>query len=893
MIERLYRLLLCLYPDEFRRRFGAEMLATARSLDSSGGGRRSRAALDALRTALALRADYRRERRSEFIRRRTGGESVIQDVRVAVRSLRREPSFLLFVVVTLALATGANAALFGIADRLLLRGPEHIVDPDRVARVYMTARPPGVSQLTTSTLGHVSYDILRQSTSAESTATFTVNPGTLGRGHEAREGRVGYASAGLFPLLGTQPAFGRFFLPAEDAVSGARRVAIISHGLWRRQFGGIPGVLGRPLFIDDEPFEILGVAPEGFTGPQLGPIDAWVPINLLGPNVTRDWMQSWCCQWLSIIVRLRPGVSRELASAELTTLFRSRYDGDDRSMREARLWLAGLGADGSGEEPAESRIVRWLSGVALLVLLIACANIINLLLARGARRSREISIRLALGASRMRLVRMLVIESTLLSLAGAATGLFIAHVIGGAARTTLLPFVEWPSPPVDGRVLLVSLMAAGAMGLFVGVVPALGITGGTLAQALKSGIRDGGGRRFRLRASLAVIQATLSVALLIGAGLFVRSIWNAKHLDLGFDPERVLVVDVSRSPLERVDASAREAERARRRVFHRDVLDQVRSIPGVERASVAVGLPFGNRFGLRVTVPGLERLPRTGTGGPSISAVEPAYFGTMGTRILRGRGFTPADRAGSAPVAIISEFMARTTWPNADPLGRCIEIGASPTGCTTVVGVAENTYRGALVEAPKMHVYVPLGQESGFGGAVLLVRVEDEPAVVAERVRRTLMETDSAITFVDGETLSARISPQMRSWELGMSTLMFSGLLALIVSAAGIYSLLSYLVADRRHEIGVRLALGAPAHHVARMVLRWSLGMSLAGVLLGSVLGAAAGGFVQPLLFNVPARDPLVFGSVGSVLLLVAVAAGVVPALRATRVDPLEALRTE
>jgi predicted permease len=403
---------------------------------------------------------------------------------------------------------------------------------------------------------------------------------------------------------------------------------------------------------------------------------------------------------------------------------------------------------------------------------------------------------------------------------------------------------------------------------------------------------NGGGHRLRLRAALTIIQSTLSVALLIGAGLFVRSVWNARHLDLGFDPDRVLVVEISRGSLTGVDDAARAAERVRRRRFPQDVLDRLRAIPGVDAASVAVGMPFGNRFSVRIKVPGLDRLPETGTGGPSISAVEPAYFDAIGTTVLRGRRFTAADRAGSAPVAIISEYMARTVWPERDPLGACITIGEPPAACATIVGIAENTHRARLVEAPKMHVYIPLGQEVGFGGAALLVRGSD-PMRLAEAVRRELTAADSSITFVATETLASRIDPQMRSWELGTSTLLFSGLLALIISAVGIYSLLAYLVADRRHEIGVRLALGARRDHVAGLILRWSLGMTIVGIATGSALAAAFGSFLHPLLFQVSARDPLVFVSVATLLLAVALAASLAPSLRAMRVNPLEALRTE
>jgi predicted permease len=822
-------------------------------------------------------------------------ELFTQDVRFALRGLRREPLFAAFVTSTLALATGANAALFGIADRLLFRGPLHVTDPGRVARLNVTTQPPGMRAFTSSTVGHVTYEIARRAArSAEAVATLTTREATTGRGAGARPARLGAASASFFPLLGVRPALGRFFSEREDAVTGAERVAVISDAVWRRDFGSTADVLGRTVTINDDDYTIVGVAPRGFTGTGLGAVDYWTPISLLGPQTTPDWTTSWSAQWHEVIVRVREGAARESAAREITDAYRHAYAGDEPYMKTASLSLGDLAATDGGVEPAERRVVRWLSGVALAVLLIACANLMNLLLARGARRMRDIGVRLALGASRARVVRMLLIESTLLALAGAAVGLGIAHVIGGLARRALLESVEWTSSPIDVRVLAVSIGTAVAIGLIVGAVPALAVTAGGLTGALRTGVRDGGGHRHRLRGALTVVQATLSVALLIGGGLFVRSIWNARNVDLGFDARRVIVVEATRAPLGRIaDAQARAAERLRRRTFLAQALEGIRSIPGVEQASVAVGMPFGNRFGLPVRVPGLDALPKVTTGGPGVSAVSPDYFTTMGTDIVRGRGFTAGDRAGSAPVAIVSAFMARLVWPGADPIGRCVVVGDGPTACATIVGVAEDTHRARLLEEPKMHIYLPLGQEVGFGGAVLLVRGGDDPMAHADAVRRELLAADATITFVSAEPIQARIDPLMRSWELGTTTLAFSGLLALVVAAVGIYSVLSYLVADRRHEIGVRIALGARVGHVTGLIMRWSIGMAMLGIAIGSSIAAAAATFVQPLLFKVSARDPMVFAVVAVTLLTVAVVASLIPAMRAAHVDPLEALRAE
>jgi predicted permease len=459
--------------------------------------------------------------------------------------------------------------------------------------------------------------------------------------------------------------------------------------------------------------------------------------------------------------------------------------------------------------------------------------------------------------------------------------------------------VAWPSAPVDWRVAGISLVLAAATALLVGLVPALRATRARAGDALRTGVREGGGRRSRLRGALTIAQASLSVVLLVGAGLFVRSLWNVRTLDLGFDPDRVLSVQINRSSLAAfADGPARVAERERRRAFYVEVLDRVARLPGIEAAGVAAGTPFGNRFTIPLRIPGIERVPTLTTGGPSISAVSATYFETMGTQIVRGRAFLAGEGRGTEPVAIVSETMARTIWPGEDPIGTCLHIGRSfaPAGvapCSRIVGIAENTHRGRLREEPVMHYYIPLGQEieRGFGGSELLVRTTDPSGVAAAEVRRLLTSLDSTITYVDVDSLQEkRLDPQMRPWRIGATVFVLSGLLALVVAATGIYSVMSYLVADRRHEIGVRLALGAQSGHIIRLVLRGSLLTAAVGVLVGEAIALMLGRFAEPLLFDLSPRDPAVFAGVAGVILAVAIAATLLPARRAQAVPATEAL---
>ena len=897
MIERLYRWLLRLAPHDFRERFGSEVLQTARALDAEPKRRQTvgilRAFWDVLVTAFVLPREMAGDRAG---RSRMRGPAITRDLSYAWRGLAREPGFTIFVVTTLALGIGANAAMFGLADRLLIRGPAHVHEAGRVVRLYSTAQPPGMRSFTTSGFGYVTYDLLRRGASAfDGVATCAINEGVWGQGAEARQVQLGFASADLFPLLGVVAHRGRFFSQAEDVPDGARRVAVISYGGWREWFGGAAEIIGRTLTLNDERYEVIGVAPRGFTGPQLGRVDFWVPGSLLGARVTQNFTTTWTAQWTQIVGRLKPEVTFEQAGLDATAVHRRGYAGDDDSDRRATLTVASLRANDSGSEATELRVLRWLTGVSALVLIIACANVANLMLARGVRRSREVAIRAALGAGRWRLVRLLLMEAMLLATAGAAGGLAVAWVIGDVARRTLFTPVEWISSSVDARVMAVSAALAIGVGLLVGVLPALRSSRTDITEALKAGVREGGGRRARLRTALTVVQAAVSVLLLVGAGLFVKSLWQISRLDLGIDADRVLVVEVTRPGLARVPAGpARDAERLRRRMFLIEALDRVRAIPGVEAAGVAHGMPFGNRFTIKVRVPGSETMPTLSTGGPSLSAVTAGYFEAVGTAIRRGRGFTADDRADSEPVAIVSEQMARTVWPEGDPLGSCLLIGDGTPPCARVVGVAQDTHRSRLREEPVMHYYIPAGQEIrlGFGGPALLVRSAD-PWRLGPDLRRLMTDLDPQVTYVRAETMQARIDPQMRPWRLGATVFLISGLLALVVAGIGIYSVMSYLIAGRRHEFGVRLALGATAADIVRLVMRGSLLMAAMGVAIGELAAASLARLAEPLLFDTSPRDPIVFGTIGALLLLVAVAATLAPARRVLRVSATEALRAE
>ena len=825
-----------------------------------------------------------------------------EDLRFALRSFRREKLVAAFIIVTLALAIGVNAAMYGVIDRLLIRGPEHIRQPELVVRLFRTVtREQGSS--VAAAWGWASYELLRKETHAFShVAGYTINTAgyAYGQGSDAVLVPYGAATWDLFPLLGVRPALGRFFNDAEDSPTAPQRVVVLGYGFWTRAFAGARDVIGRNVTLGNQEFEIIGVAPRGFTGPQLSPVDAWIPLSLTSQRNVQDFQTTWDRQWLRIIGRLKDGVSAEQAGTVATLSYQGAFSGRDRVQKTAKVWVGSLDYTTSGKEPIEATISRWLIGVTVVVLLIACANVTNLLLARAVRRRREVAVRIALGAGRGRLVRLLLTESVLLSGCGALAGLLVAWGMAQLMRTVLLPGLEWPNAPVDHRVLILSTAIGIAVGLLTGLVPAMRGSDPDLTRALKAGAREGGGRASRLRAGLTIAQAALSIVLLAGAGLFVRSLARVRAIDLGVQPDRVLIVQANyATQIGRQDTPEGAAELARRNLVLQEAMTRARELPSVEQSSLTVGLAFVTGYSNYLRVPGWDSIPQFKSPGPNLSAVTAGYFQTVGTRIVEGRGFTEGDRLGSEPVVLVSRSMARIFWPNRSPIGECFQLSPfrdslATAPCSRIVGITADAHQFALVEEPDMHYYIPLEQERALRGATLLVRPRPgaESKVIAD-IRQLMVRVDPSVTYVSTRYLQESIDPMVRPWRLGAAMFTLLGVLALVVAAVGLYSVISYQVAQRNHEIGVRIALGAQASNIVTLVVRNSASMAAIGVVIGTVIVLLTGRFIQPLLFETSPRDPVVLGGVAGALLTVAVLASSVPALRAKRVDPITALKAE
>jgi len=544
--------------------------------------------------------------------------------------------------------------------------------------------------------------------------------------------------------------------------------------------------------------------------------------------------------------------------------------------------------EAAGPEPSdESRVARWLAGMSTIVLLIACANVANLMLARGARRRRETNVRLALGAGRRRLVGGAVAESVILALLGGALALALARWGGGLVRSTLLPGVSFPDAAINRYVLL---FTAGAS-VLAGLPPALAAARHDVGRGMASDSRGNSAARSRVRSVLTVTQAALSVVLLVGAGLFVRSLGELRSLDLGLDTDRLLVADfefVEFDPDPSVRAEAYER-----------AMQRVAALPEVESVA-ATASPFGMSRALGLRVPGLDSIPRLSGGGPYIFSVTPGYFETAGLTITAGRAIDERDGPDATPVVVVSETMARALWPGEDPMGRCVLVGSDQARCTSVVGVVEDAARNGYRDRPYMAYYLSMPQVD----ALQLERALGAPSGIYVRSHGPASDAESAVTaslramppqvrWVRVQTLQERLDPQARSWTLGATMFSVFGLLALALAAVGLYSVLAFDVAQRTCELGIRSALGAERARLLRSVLYQGGRLAVLGVAVGLAVAYVAAPRVQDLLFQVSPRDPRVLGAVALTLLAVSLAASLIPGLRATRVDPVAALRAD
>ena len=836
--------------------------------------------------------------RDKALRHRDWLGALAADLRYAIRQAHRTPGFVAAVVITLALGIGANVAMFSIVDRLLFRAPPLLRDPSFVHRLYLADAYRGQTRYT-EYVPYARYADFAKSTTAFSRLAMVSETGlAIGAGADTKQMPVGVVSASFFDFFDAPPALGRYYTPAEDRPPNGTPVAVLSYGLWRTRYGGARDVLGRNIQIGATTYSIIGVAPRGFVGLWPGsPPAAFVPLAAYAPEISAGmlgrsdrWWTTYTFTWATMIAERKPNVSVAAAAADLSRAYVRSYQAmmalfprvPPVAVDQPRGIVASIVSERGPNESSTAKVATWITGVAVVVWLIACANVANLLLARALRRRREVSVRLALGVSRARLASQLVTESLVLALGGGVIGIAIAQWGGAILRSQFLDGSARPAVATDGRTLLYAGAAALLAGILAGLAPLAQTRHVDLADQLKAGVREGTYQRSRLRIALLVFQGALSVVLLVGAGLFVRSLEQVNDVPLGFDATHVLAVELA---MRGVSADSAQYIALRQRL-----LDAAASMRDVTSATRQLAVPFSSHWALRLEVSGIDSVERLGQF--EMNAVSADYFKTMGTRIIAGRAISEADRDGAPRAMVVSQSMAKTLWPGRDPIGECVRIQADTVPCTYVVGVAEDIKEREIDHDPGLFYYVSAAQfHPDVGG--LFVRTRGTAADAQEGVRRRLQRVMPGSSYVVVGPLSELLGEQTRSWRLGATMFAAFGSLALVLAAIGLHGVVSYNVAQRSHELGVRAALGARMGDLAGVVVREAMQLTAAGVAIGSAIALFVAPWVAPLLFRESPRDPWVFGLVAAVLVAVAALASFIPAHRAARADPMRALRSD
>jgi predicted permease len=842
--------------------------------------------------------DESRRELARLDRRRVGAQhreellmSFADDLRYAARSLSRRPALLLVTTITLSLGIAANAVMFGFVDQLLLRAPAHVVAPDAVKRIYyrdMQSERANISPVTTYPV----LTALRTNAPAFSELAAYSFPSqySLGRGRDAQNVSVQLVSGNYFHLLGVRPLLGRGLTEDDDRVPDGRPVAVVSYGLWQQQLGGEANAIGRTLSLEGKTFTVAGVAPRGFAGVDREKIDIWLPISAFGnETLGRGWYNTTNNWWAQIIGRVRGGVTADVAAAQATATYRGLVREWKQPFRDSTSSII-LSSIIPTRRPnglsREAKVSLWLMGVSGIVLLIACANVANLLIARTLERRREIAVRIALGVSRGRLVRMLLTEAALLAFLGSVTALGIAYAASHVVQQILLPNIVWSESVLDGRVFVFTLGIAIVCMLLAGVAPALQGMSTRVAEGLKVSSRQVAGRRGRLRFTLLLAQAALSVMLLVGAGLTVRSLRNVASREVGIDRDRVLRVTM---PLTRFGFDTVQIED-----IYRRAVERVRAIPGVTGVAVArLTVPMGSASANGFSVPGLKRIDLPG-GGPYNSAVTRGFFATVGASLVRGRDFTAAEESTPARVVIVNEAIANAYWPNESALGKCVKYGGDSV-CSEVIGVVRNVLQFSVINDDRAIVYAPPqhpGVHRALPGA-MLVRVAADPEAIVPIVRRELQTLAPTMPFVQVKPYSELLAPQLQPWRLAATMFTLFGAIALVIAAVGLYSVMAYWVSQRTQEIGVRMALGARRSDVVRLVALQTSRAIVAGLALGGIGAFVASRWITDMLYETSPHDPVVYTTAALVLALAATVASIVPARRSTAVDPAQAIRTE
>src|SRR5580700_1597786 len=807
-------------------------------------------------------------------------ENLAKDIRHGLRMLQKSPSFTFFAVAVLALGIAANSAIFSIADNVLVR-PLPYRDSNRLVMVWEDASAYGFPRDTPAP-GNFADWKSRNQVFEDMAAISDASLNLTGSGNP--EDLLGkWATANLFSVLGVTPALGRDFRP-EDDIPGAPHVAILSHGLWLRRFGGDPQIVGREISLNYQKCTVVGVMARGVQFPD-SKTEIWIPAQF-----TKELLADHGSHYLSVLARLKSGVSLKTANANLATIASELEKEHPDSNAKVGAFAVPLREEIAGDvRPA----ILMLVGAVCFVLLIACANVANLLLSRAAGRRRELAMRLALGATRGRVIQQMLTESILLALFAGAVGLLLS-VWGTKFLAALIPAGIAPmmSTGVDGRVLFFTLAISLGTGIVFGIIPASRVSQFHLAYSLKQGgSRNGvGSGGHRLRDALVISEVALAIVLLTGAALMIRSLQNLYHLDPGFRADHVLVM---RTPLPRQKYEAFAARAA----FYEQVLERVEGLPGVVAAGYTTWVPLTNAGGATgITIEGKPEPAPADVLVPNIRIISRDYTRALRMKLMEGRLFESRDAAGTLPVALINQTMARNYWTGEDPAGKRFKVGgySEKSPWLTVIGIVGDVHQAGLAVPARAEMYLPYQQEDlGFEPEYLAVRTAGDPMALGEIVRQQIWAVDKEQPVAGMMPLEDLVDENLASRKMQATLLSGFAGLALLLVTLGIYAVLSFAVTQRTQEIGVRVALGAQPGDVLRMIFSQGFRLFLMGAALGLAAAFVLSRALVHLLFGVSAYDPASFAGVTILLAAVALLACYVPARRATRVDPLIALRYE
>jgi putative ABC transport system permease protein len=860
---RLYRALLHLYPSSFRAAYGEEMLAIF--------AERRRAAQSVLATAgLWLGAIF------EIVANAAAAhwEILKQDLRYAGRTLRRTPAFALAAVLVVALGVGANTAVFSLADFVLLR-PLPYAHPDRLVKIW--ERLPGYNRMELSPADY--RDWKRMSKSFEAMGASRGLSANMIAGHDPLRVEGAVLTAELLPMLGVQPVMGRFFTAEEDRY-GAQPTLLLSYGLWQSQFGGDRGVIGQKIRLDDKPFVIIGVMPPDFHYPNRD-AELWAPMQF-----QEEEFQDRNDNYLHVLARLKPGITLQQARADLAVVtgqLKQQYPREN-GKTEANIYF--LRDDFSrGWRMA----MLALMGAAGCVLLIACANLMNLLLARSLVRQRELAVRTAVGAGWKRLLRQMLTESMVLAAIGGVLGVLLAiTVLPLFARLVPESLPISATPSIDLRVLAFSLALTTLTGIGFGLLPALRSCRNVDLGGLREGSRTGGGKKERLRSTLVVVEMTASVVLLISAGLLIRALWRIQATDPGFRTEGVLTLRTA-LPMPKYEKTAKRAE------FYRHVLSEVKRLPGVNNAAYISFLPMAMGGGIWPVSVGGDVTERSDLHTASARFITPGFFATMAIPLVAGRDVSDSDTIDQPFAAVVSSSFVERYWPGQDPLGKHFKFVFHDR---VVVGVVNDIRVRGFEESSEPQVYMahkqmPDNETIWYAPKDLVVESTAGPGALLPAIRRVVRDADPDQPVSNIETMAEITASQTASRSLMVKVLGAFAVVAFLLAGIGIHGLLSFAVSQRTQEIGVRIALGAQPSDILRMVLGRSAVLAILGIAAGLVLSYAAARAMQSLLAGVKPADPATFIAAIGLCLLMALLGSLAPAIKAVRIDPLSAIRID